>query len=93
MIRIQALARKGFIWQRRNLVRELRHVLEGIFKPVLVEPGCSGRNMHRLLKQARGMDLEPGVDAGSSEARVSAKSDRRITCTHKNFPNRSHSSA
>ena len=66
MIPIQVLPRESFIRQRGNLVRELRHFPEGVFKPVPVELGSSGRKMNGVFEQRGGIGFESAALSGAA---------------------------
>jgi hypothetical protein len=64
MILKKALSREGFIRQRGNPVRELRHIPEGGFEPVPVELGGFCRNMGSVFTQACGIRLRRVAPSG-----------------------------
>ena len=57
MIPIKTVARERIIRQRRNLLRELGHLTEGVFKAFLIQPPSATRNLDGLFQQARGIRL------------------------------------
>src|ERR1022692_1216912 len=65
VILIQALAREGLVGQHRNLMRELRHFPEGVFKPILAQLVRASGKKDSLFEQARGIRLHRAAVGGS----------------------------